>query len=518
MKSLRIDKQLKKLRRKIWMNKTIQIISYMFLLGGIAVFICMLLGHLYGMVYPIQKGMKLLWVFSFMGILAGVCSRPTLHHAATIGDEIGLEDRLKTYLEYINEENPLAACFKEEVEDKLEGFELLKKYNFYIPIKGILLSVVILFLSFGFSFVPSRGWEAAQEKVNINKSLRAEIGKIKEMERKIESEAEDKDDVNHEDFKEIINPLQELRKKLEETFSYKDGALEIVAAQEKIKAYEQVQNRRNRELFSGLFQDLEKSHSAMTSAFSEGNTGEALALLENTSFTEKEQERILHNLNELENRINKEDFKNSLKQMQTQGKEGSLEGKNLINMLEDLKYMQKLQLAQDTVFQLDSMKERTLAKTIEEIDSVNGDYHQANEGNGKRDEMGDGEQTNHGVNEIALGNEGNQSMNQADGVGGSGGRADGEGGRAQEGQVARKENETKLEEKGKQDYLQGIWNENGKLTERKSSQVIEIEGSSQSLSVLQKTFQQEGMDYVTKQEIPLEHRSLVVEYFEKILQ
>ncbi|MEW9124909.1 MAG: zinc-ribbon domain-containing protein [Thermotaleaceae bacterium] len=169
------------------------------------------------------------------------------------------------------------------------------------------------------------------------------------MERKIESEAEDKYDVNHEDFKEIINPLQELRKKLEETFSYKDGALEIVAAQEKIKAYEQVQNRRNRELFSGLFQGLEKSHPAMTSAFSEGNTGEALALMENTSFTEKEQERILHNLNELENRINKEDFKNSLKQMQTQGKEGSLEGKNLINMLEDLKYMQKLQVAQDTL-------------------------------------------------------------------------------------------------------------------------------------------------------------------------
>ncbi|WP_129597397.1 hypothetical protein [Anaerophilus nitritogenes] len=489
-----IENTLKKLRIKIWIHRIIK--SLIFSLGvfSISFFMFMIVIHFYPVVYSFQKAMGFMSIFIFVGLLFGILKRPTLYETASIGDQLGFQERFVTYLEYKEKKDCIIKIFIEEVKEALEDFPILEKYKIKTPVKLILANILMISLSIGIYFIPSSSMEIASEKENIHKELKEEAKKVEELKKEIQKKNPSKN---------MITSLEELQKELENAYDYESGAAHVSSIQEQIE-------NENDDIFMSEILDGISSKQKLQSQWSK-NHEEALENIKNTHFSKDEKEKMKENIKNMMKTKN-EDKKEKLKKINT-ALEKNNTGKEIVKALENGKKSKEVKESLDV--KLDAMKERLLAKGEKGFKGNGGEEKLSDFAKGESKEEQNGELSQNSSDALALGNMGNQSMKSPSGVGGD--KIDASDGEALEGKVNRQDQSTRIgENKGDSSYLKGQWNDGGAIKDGNKEEVSSRRGDESSLEGYERDFKNTQMDYVEKLTIPIKHKQLVLEYFKKL--
>ncbi|MCT4592891.1 MAG: hypothetical protein N4A57_01245 [Anaeromicrobium sp.] len=513
MKKNKIDIILSKLRRKIWIGNILKSLINGVLISSIGFLFITIVAHITPIVYVFNKAFILITSIIILGIIVGVLRRPSIVKTALIGDKLGLKERLETYLEFKDKDSFICEMFIEEAEDSLENFNVLKKYKLNIQWKKVLISSLVCALSVGIYFVPSLSMNKAIEKEHINKELKEEGKNVSELKKNIEED----EDIGEDHKKEILLSLDDLEKKLNKSFDYNEAALQVSDMEKKLKKINNEMTRSNMKSIAGIFNGLDNEYVPLEEMFQTGDL-DSFNALKDKKFTTKEQETISENIKKME-KLNK-NYNSKEKEMLNEIKTALEDKKLTSDKLEDIienndKKIDKF--AKDTETKLKSMKERLLAKGNEGFKGLGGEEKGSDFAKGQNDDYENGEINNKKSEEMAIGNGGNKSIKSSSGVGGSGIGGDSEDTIPKEGEVDKKDEATRLGEDGTNiSNVEGNWHNEGNITNKYSENVIEVKGEFKSMDHMYNTFKKEGMDYISKQEIPLEHRQLVIEYFNKL--
>lgn len=521
MKKNKVDYVIGKLRKKIWINRIQKDMTCTFSIGATGVFVWVLTGHILPIVYLLKKIVFFIAVMLPLGIIVGLCSRPSLRYTILVGDGLGLQNRLSTYMEYRNEEDSIIEVFKEEVEEALDEKDIVKDYKICFPWKIVMLGFFILVLSLGLYFLPSRGREDAQKRETIHQDLMEESKKLEEARKEIEEDlSENHDKVQEPEYK-ILLSLQNLEKKLNRSYDYQHAAAYIADTQKKVMSYNEEIEKKNRERYAGIFNGIDEEHKSLKSAIAANDIDKACEILKKEDFTVEDKKKIRENIEKIKKGFDEEqnEYKDSLTNEIKTALEEEKMGEKLSELLQRHHTIKKeFQIAEQTTIKLQSMKERVMDKSSTDgFKSFDGSEKGTDFARGENESTENGEASNANADELALGNEGNKSMGDANGLGGGSGKAYGSSDEAKEGKVEKQELATRLGvEAGETSYVQSTWQETGEIINKKADQVVSIEGESQELDRLYKNFKEEGMEYVLKQEIPLEYKELVIHYFDTL--
>ncbi|MBF8982524.1 spore cortex biosynthesis protein YabQ [Lutibacter sp. B2] len=516
MKKNKIDIILNKLRRKIWISNIVKSLIDVLFIASIGFLCFIIIAHITPVVYVFNKGLILITYMIILGFIVGVLRRPSIVKTALVGDKLGLKQRLETYLEYKNCDVFICEIFKEETEDTLDNFNLLKKYKFNIQWKKVLISCVVCVLSVGIYFIPSLSMDKAIEKQDINKELKEEAKNISELKKNIGQDEED-ENISENYKKEILLSLDNLEKKLNKSFDYNEGALQVSDMEKKLKKMNSKNTSEDMKCIAGIFDGLDNEENLQKEMFSYKNVN-TYNKLNNEEFTDKEQERISENIKTMQksSKNYNDKQKELLNKIKTTTEDKNLSGNKLQELIKkDNKKMEKFE--KDAQTKLTSMKERLLAKGNEGFKSLGGEEKGADFAKGENDDHKNGEINNEKSDQMAIGDDGNQRIKSSSGVGGSGIGGDSEDDVAKEGKVDKNNKVTRLGEDGNnRSNVKGNWQNEGSITNKYSEDVILVNGEFKSMDSMYNIFKKEGMEYISKQEIPLEHRQLVIEYFDKL--
>ncbi|RKD21429.1 hypothetical protein SAMN02745883_01171 [Caminicella sporogenes DSM 14501] len=520
MSESRIDYVIKKLRRKIWIDRIQQYTVYAFCIGAVGISILIIIGHAYPIIYLFKKAIVLMSVVVLLGILAGLLHRPSLKYTAYVGDELDFENRFTTYMEYKKVQNPIVEVFKEEVEYALEQKNILREYSFHFCWKIAMVGFFILVLAVGLYFIPSNGMKIAKYKEEIHEELKKESKKIQRVVKELKEDIDEDKRENVEYTSKIMFNLQELEKKLSKSFDYKEAAFHVADVQNKIKKCCSNINNEDKSLYTGIFNGIEGNHQILKQAVDNDDMSKVFNILKDEYFTKEEKKKILENIENIKSSFKDKEYINSIANKIKTALKRENTGGALADILQEQYYKKReLKIAQKTIVRLQNMKERLIDKAfMDGFKSFDGDKKGADFARGGENELfRDGELSNIKADEFAIGSEGNKLMGNADGVGGGSKDAQSNTGEVKTGEISKGSDATRLGLESKNiSYLQGSFQETGKIIDKKVRAVIGDTGNLKELQRLYKSFQKEGMDYILKQEIPLEYKQLIINYFDKL--
>lgn len=508
---------LNKLRNKIWIEEILKNMINGFCISSIIFFSFVTIAHFFPIVYVLKKSVLMLLILMGLSVCVGFFRRPSIQKTAVIGDELGLKERLVTYLEYKNEDSAMIENFKEELSSTLGVFDLVKAYKIKLSIKRILINFVVCILAIGIYFIPSSSMNVATNQEMIHKELKEESKKIHELKEKIKNDLED-ENLNMEQKEKIILTLEKTEEKLKSSFDYDEGAIDVMDAQKKIKEMNSENLGKELKSLVGAFDGIGQKES-IKDAFASGDVEKINQQLKSKFFSKEEQKKIIENMNEIEKNLGNQEMKKELLNKMKTTIEEEPTGERLAKALEDMKETKKLkQLAKETESKLNSMKERLLAKGDEGFKGISGEEKASDFAKGQNEDTQNGEMTHQKGNEIAQGDRGNQHMENANGLGGSNGtNFENENATEKLGKVERQENATRLgKDKEDASFVKASWQKDGKFTDKESDQAMAQRGEHEALDVLHGKFQKQGMEYIKKQQIPLSRRELVLAYFNKL--
>ncbi|QXM05246.1 hypothetical protein [Crassaminicella indica] len=513
-----VDRTLKQLRNKIWIEKMLESIINAFCISSIGFFLCISGAHFFPIVYALKKSLVFILGVIILGIMIGFFKRPSIQETALLGDSLGFQERLLTYLEYKHEENVMIENFKEELASALAVFDLVKKYKIKLPTKRIIMSVLLFFLATGIYFIPSLSMEVANDQEAVHKELKEEAQKLAALKDKLEKSLEDKASIS-EEKEELFFILEETEEKLKNSFDYDEGAVNVMEAQKKIKNISSEKLGEELKSVAGVFEGLGQNGEAIKDAFASGEVEKAVKALSQQSFSQKEQKRIIENIEEMEKRLKSSEYmkKELLKNMKTALKEQPT-GERISQAIENNKQNKEIKkMVEEAESKLTSMKERLLAKGDKGFNSVGGEEKAHDFANGENEDTRNGEISNQMGNERVLGEAADHSMKEANGVGGSNGTDfEYEELMGKEGTLERQASSRLWKNEQESSFLKASWQDEGKFISKESDHAVATNGENVSLDYLYRKFQKEGMEYIKKQEIPLSRKEMVLQYFNKL--
>ncbi|KGG81042.1 hypothetical protein Y919_02995 [Caloranaerobacter azorensis H53214] len=521
MNKSRIDYVMKRLRRKIWINRIQQYMAYAFCIGATGMLILIIIGHAYPIVYLLKKAVNLVLTIVLLGILTGLLHRPSLKYTAYVGDELGFENRLTTYMEYREIQDSVVEAFRYEVEEALEQRDIVDEYSFYFPWKIVIIGFFILILSAGLYFIPSNGMRIAEQREEIHKELKEESKKVEQTIKELKQNLV-KDDIKSRKFMyKITSSLQELEKRLNKSFDYKEAAFHVSNVQNEIKKCCRDTNKEYERWYTGIFNGVEENHQILKQAVDNDDMSRVFNILKDKHFTIEEKKKILENIESIKSRFSDNEYINSITNKMKIALEKENTGKILADILKEEYYRKKeLDIAQRTIIKLQNMKERLMDKaSIDGFKSFDGDKKSADFERGGESELSrDGELSNINSEEFAMGSQANKLMGNADGLGGGSRETNGNSEKVKNGEILKEDTATRLEIENKNiSYIRGSFQETGEIIDKKVRQAVGDIGELEELHRFYSSFKEEGINYVLKQGVPLEYRQLVINYFDRLI-
>lgn len=496
---------LKKLRNKIWVNNIIGCLINSLLIYSLIILGFTIIIYVIPIVYFIKKSIIIGAILLGLGIIRGIIKRPSIKNTALIGDKMGLKDRLITYIEYKNNDDSIINLFKNDLKETLDSFNVIKNYKIHIKFKRIIISLLVIVLSLGIYFVPSNNKDIAIEKQNINKDIKQEAQNVADIKKEIKEKL-DKENLDKKDKQILLSSLDNLEKKLNKADDYNQGSIDINEAQSELNEI----NESYMNDVSSVFEGVKQGNNSLETAIDSGNIDRIKQALMDEEFNQQEKNKMIDNIDKIQNSTNSE----ALNKIKDCLKKGDSSGKDIADILN--KDKKKLKIAKKAHMKLESMKERMLSKEGEGFKSF-GDKKGSDFVNGDNDELDNGENGFEKPSEMVMGNAGNKKMANSNGVGGNVDSTSDSNKQSKEGHIKRNEESTRLKDNGNEiSSVSGVTGEDGIINNKYSDNVSEIKGDYKSLDTIEKEFSKEGMDYIFKQDIPLEDRDLVTEYFKKL--
>ena len=504
---------LKKMRRKLWLQNILHWLVNGLLTAAGLVFLLMVAVHWYPVIYVQAKMLYAVTVIITASLFIGLLLRPSLKEAAVVGDSTGLEERLITFWEYRGADSPLIKMLEEEVEDTILRVDPVSRYRLKIKGKKLLISAIVFVLAMGIYFLPSETRQVAEKREEVNRQIEKEADKLNKLQQELASQMP-----GGEDKKELLTTLAELERRLNRSQDYERAAAEVAAAQKDLVQPVGKPTAQDMRTLSGIFAGIGAGHRDLQKALESGNMNRAAELGGEEQFTDLEQEELLRNLKAQRTSIQKSGIKDELTSLQTALEKKALTGEKLKDVLQSMEEKELQQVEEDTLAKLQQSKERLLARSDSGMKNSGGEDPLAAFARGEISDYSHGEVSPGLGGDLAAGGTGDSAVNSSQGVGGGGRTASGEGtGESFLGEVRKQEQATRLREAdGQSSQVQGQWDEKGSVIDKTADQVPTVTGEFQSLEKAWVQFREQGLEYVLKQDIPLQRQELVMQYFNQL--
>lgn len=511
------------LRIRMWVKNILQSLVISMLAAALLVLILSISAHFTVIVDTFSKTAAILATACIAGTVIGAARLPKIKQAARVGDRLGLQDRLTTYLEYKDRGGSVIEAFKQELEDALFQFEARSMYKINFYSKQLLAVFIILGLSACLFLLPSLNREEARARETVNRELKQEAEKVLALKNALETPNASKGDPTGLMTEEQARAkLEELESSLNKSYSYPEAALQVADGLQELESLGQGIAGEDIKGLAGIFdgggEKLEKSAALLRQGDAQGAAG----LLENAKLGEKERQLMLENTRRmLEKGGYTESGKAVLESLQAGLEQDSFNPQKLSQIISDAYDRHEAgQDMQQIKNKLENMKERMVARSNEGIKSPGGAYQASKLDEGENDGRGNGEAADREAVSVAQGEYGLHAARNPDalggGVAGSGGREEAD----REGQVAKSDQALLAgspDTGGPVQELRGKWQEgDGRIMERVSDRVIGLEGDKGGYRNMYGEFQNEDMKYVDKSEIPAGKQQLVLKYFRSL--
>lgn len=515
-----VDTVIRKLRNRIWLENMVESLVFSMLVSSTAVLLLSVLGHLTVILHVFRKAAFLLAAAGVVGAAAGVLRRPGVRRAAREGDcRLGLKDRLVTYLEYRDQSSAVLSAFRRELGDTLALCSPSGIYKVNFNLKQGLMTFLILGVSTCVLFVPSSHVEEARSMETVNLELRQEaedVSRVKSaLEEKVGQKGERAGDIIEE---QAVKKLAELERKLNEGYDYQEAARQVSDTLKELEKLGLGITGEEMKGMAGIFEGAGQRLARTAGFLRRGDAEGAARTLKDLNFTGDESGMMLENVSRLlEDTERTPNQRQVLQTIKTGLENKDLNGQKISEALKLPQSVGEMKNMLEAKTRLASMKERLLARSGDGFKSPGGEDRGTQIAEGENGDMEHGETTSREAASVAQGDYGDQATRNPDAVGGG---VPGSGGgeeAGREGGVGRSDTPVWADDPGVEGGLlevQGRWQEEGgRVVERVSDRVIGLEGESGGYEALYRDFQETGMEYVDKFEIPPGKRRLVLEYF-----
>ncbi|MFD3157704.1 hypothetical protein ACFIJ5_12685 [Haloimpatiens sp. FM7330] len=514
MKWQSVEKILKKLSNKLWFERIIQNLINSVLIFSFITLIMVLISHFTPIVYLYKKMLYLLGFIVMIFAVKSVFEKPTIKKAAVVGDKTGLDERLITYVEYMDDDSDMALVFKEEVENEIQDYDILKKYRYNFKFKYIIISAMILVIAFGSSFIPTESRKSSMEMEKVNKELRKEARKINSRGKTLANKCKDE-----KQKEQLLSILDDLNKNLKKTYDYKKAAAEISQSEEKLDDLKYSQNREMLRQLSGMFKGTSLENSKFAKALENGNFSNAENMSDNIKFSQKDKDKVIKNAKEIADsgKFNDNKFSKEIKD-KLDNKE--LNSKNIVDAVKKASNKSDITIPNKEKMKLDKAKEKFLAKSNgKDIKDTIGNSKSNSFALGDRKSYKNAEKSNINKGENRSGGDGSQAKEDNNAVGGSSNRVlkSRVSEKANEGTIGKyKKSVDTLRKNNDISNVKGKTCKDGGIYKKDVQEVIAKNGRYKPMENKWLEYKKEGMNYVWKYEVPIDKQDLVVKYFKAL--
>ncbi len=501
-----VEDVLKKLRKKLWIEILLENLINGILIGSILGFSIVVLSHFKSIVYIKQKIFYIFIILLIFMIIKSILQNPSIEKVAKAGDNLGLKQRLITYVELKEDKDMdgVFQIFKEDLEDELQNFDLIKKYKINLHYKKIICSIMIISISFGSYFIPSFSRENALEMEEINKSIKKEIVQIDKVKKDITKGLKDE-----KEKEEILQVFKKLKKELKNTYNYDKALMEVAKAQEKLNNITGMKNEKNLKLGASIFKGTSLQNSELVTALQSGNIDDKL-FNNNMKISQSDKEKMIKNLNENKDFLNNNDIKESV-QNELMKKETTT--KDLVKSLKK----------QNDSFELSSKLGETKDKLLSKGEQKGFENREGNKKSenfslgGKENNYKYGENSNIKSTQNTISGNGNSRREDNNSVGSS---KVGDNKEVREkgnkGTIGKYKEATTVKKSNSVSNVNSKVNDSGKVFDKSVEEVIGENGSTQTMENRWLDYKKEGMDYILKYNIPLDKEEIVIDYFKAL--
>lgn len=138
-----VESAIRKLRNRMWLENIVESLVITLLISSVCILLLSVLGHFTVIVHVFSKEAFLLAASCVAGTAVGLARRPGMKRAAQVGDRLGLQDRLITYLEYRDRSGAVLSAFRRELGEVLARRSPVDMYPVNFRWKRVLAAVLI---------------------------------------------------------------------------------------------------------------------------------------------------------------------------------------------------------------------------------------------------------------------------------------------------------------------------------------------------------------------------------------
>lgn len=506
MKWKTIDDILKKLFIKVWFQILLKNLLGMIFISSILTGVFIIISHFKVVVY-LEKKILYIWsILFFISLIKTILNKPSNKQIAMEGDKLGLQEKLLTYVELDNKKhNDTFEIFKNDLEDELQDFDLIKKYSIKFNNKYALASLFIIIASLGINFIPSTVKEQTSEIEVINKNIRNIAKDTKKAEKKMVEGIKD-----GKDKKEAEKILKQLEKKLNKTYDYNKAYEEICKTEEQIKNLKATNNRQNEKLLSSLLKGTTLEGSKLDFQLSTGNVNNKDLNSENAQLSTQDVKKISDNLSKNKDIKYNKDFKNKVEKVLSKPKVTSKElVKSIENKNQDIKFTNEF----------NKSKDKLVAKKAEkDFESSSGNKKSDNFTLGKKQSSYKyGDKSKKKSSDEKISGNGDTKNEDNNSVGSSKTGFNKEVKEKANNGTIKKESGNKASYKSENVLnVNSRTNNKGNMFNKSVEEVKGQQGKSEYMKGSSFNYRKEYMDYMEKYNIPMDKENMIIEYFDKI--
>ncbi|MCG8403413.1 MAG: hypothetical protein MJA84_17720 [Firmicutes bacterium] len=508
-----LDLALKQLRRKIWLQNIISRLLNGLLAAAALSFLCLAAAHLYPLLHAPAKALYLGAAALSLSLAAGLASRPGLKRTAAVGDGLGLEERLTTYLEYRERDFPLAPLFLAEAENTVRNLNPPGLYRISVNGKKLLAAAVLIVLAWGVYFLPSEARREAREKEEIVREIQREAEKIKTLRQQLAAAGQDPQS------KDTLSVLKSLERNLNRSGDFNRAAAEVAAAQKELGSWGNKPVSEIMEALAGLFEGAGAGAKGLPGALRSGDLAKAAALSAQSAFSAREQKNLLDNLSGTAANALSPGAGEELARLKTLLADNALTGAKLQEIMRSLDTTrEKPALEEELAVELQQSKQRLLARAQKGEKSPGGRDYLTAFAPGETGAYNRAEALGAPGSDPLAGGPGGRPFSGSQGVGGGGAAASGEGtGAGAPGRVARQEQAVRPGGDGAApSRVLGKLGDQGLIVDKTAPGVPAQTGELQLHAQAWASFGAEDTEHLWKHRVPLQRRELVMEYFQQL--
>lgn len=177
-----------KLRKRLWVQKTIRLVPFFLSIGCFIAFFHVLFGFFRPFYYAGTIGLFWILISFFIGSLYLVLHFPKEQEAAHTGDSIIGQERLLTALELRGNEGAIACLQKKDTIAHM-SFNVKEAFPYRLPPKQSLACLLAVSLFLLFFFLPSGAKQTAQKLHEIKQEAKTEAALLENVKKELKKEA-----------------------------------------------------------------------------------------------------------------------------------------------------------------------------------------------------------------------------------------------------------------------------------------------------------------------------------------